>query len=156
VDYLQKVQLPRKTDKRIEIGDVTQLMARTAKETGCHILLLGQLSGAAEKAISGYKMGQLGKESGSIEEDADMIFVLHKCRKKELESLVATHGGDASQYENCFHLTVAKSRNTPTGDNYIRFVPNRQRFYEVTMTAPEEPNAPGDPNEELEEDEVPF
>jgi replicative DNA helicase len=152
VDYLQKVALPKRADRRIETEDVTWLMAQTAKQTGCHVCMPSQLSRAAETMATGYQMGGAGKESGSIEQDAHLIMVLSKPKAKELDSLASTHGGQRNSYDSCFNLTVSHHRNGPTGDSYVRYIGQRQRFFDLDTNVSEPP--PSDPNEDLED--MPF
>lgn len=154
VDYLQKVALPKRADRRIETEDVTWLMAQAAKQTGCHVCMPSQLSRAAETMATGYQMGGAGKESGSIEQDAHLIMVLSKPKAKELDSLASTHGGQRNSYDSCFNLTVSHHRNGPTGDSYVRYIGQRQRFFDLDTNVSEPP--PSDPNEQFEEHEFVF
>lgn len=155
VDYLQYVTTPRMDKPHVEIGEVVHAFSKIPKDTGHHLLSLGQLSRDADSLKTGYEKFNKGAGSSEIEKSTDIGFVLHAPKVKEKKDMAAQMGCDVSHLESCFHLTVAKNRNGPTGDAYVRFMKERQRFYEVTGTK-EEPVSTGDPNDEVDEENIPF
>lgn len=79
IDYLQLMNSVRKTDNRVnEISDITRQLKLMAKELDVPILLLSQLSRAVENRTA--KRPQLSdlRESGAIEQDADIVMFLYR------------------------------------------------------------------------------
>jgi replicative DNA helicase len=98
VDYLGFVDLPGKFDRHdLKIGAITALFKRLAIDAGIVVVLLVQLSRAGEKEGRKPIMADL-RDSGSIEQDADLILMLHR--------------GD--------------DKPGPTSDTLVRVVKNRQ------------------------------
>lgn len=151
VDYLQFVNTPRFDKLNIELSDVVKAFARIPKETGHHLLSLGQLSREADSLTTGYDKWNKGAGTSEIEKTADMGFVLHPPKAKEKAVLATTHKCDISTMDDCFQLTLAKNKNGPTGDNYVHFVKERQRFYEMTF-GQKEPEVEEVPIRQAEED----
>ena len=81
IDYLQLMRPTaqrRNGNRTLEIGDMTAALKQTAKDLGCPILLLSQLSRANEQRDN--KRPQLSdlRDSGAIEQDADIVLFLHR------------------------------------------------------------------------------
>lgn len=158
LDYAQKVATPGMDKLNVELAVAITALTKIPKETGHHLFVLGQLSREADALATGYEKWGKGAGTSQIEKDADMGFVLHAPKAKQKKSIAALYGCDVSEIENVFHLTLAKNRNGPTGDNYLRFIKDRQRFHEVVITPPGAESATGseDPNEEIDEADTPF
>jgi replicative DNA helicase len=109
VDYLGKLtaENPRE-DRYLQIGRMTSDLKALARELSVPVLLLCQLSRAAENVEP--KLDHL-RESGDIEQDADVVMLLY--RKDRGEDAV---------------LDVAKNRNGDTGAFSLRFEAGRTRF----------------------------
>ena len=125
VDYLQLMQGPKAENRQNEISQITQSLKALAKELDIPVIALSQLSRAVEQRTKKEPMLSDLRESGAIEQDADVVIFLYRPEvyNKEDESLK----GEA-------HLIVAKQRNGPTGriratfiDTYARF-DNHQEF----------------------------
>lgn len=82
LDYLQLIDVPSKTEKRIAIGDVAHALKLAANETKCTIVAISQLDRGLDRTCSKPTMADL-RESGDIEQNADMILALWL--KKETE-----------------------------------------------------------------------
>jgi replicative DNA helicase len=157
LDYAQKITTPGMDKQNVELAVAITALTKIPKETGHHLFVLGQLSREADTLTSGYDKWGKGAGTSQIEKDADMGFVLHAPKAKEKKSIAAMHNCDVAAIENCFQLTLAKNRNGPTGDGHVRFLKERQRFHEVLMNEPQgAPAPPGDPNEEIDESDMPF
>ena len=105
VDYLQLVVPPdRKLQRYEQVGQMTAGLKALARDLGVPVLVLAQLSRAAESADEP-KLSHL-RESGSIEQDADVVLLLHRP-----EGGLEGDGGDRWDAE----LLVAKNRSGPTG-----------------------------------------
>ena len=125
VDYLQLMQPPavrRDGNRAVEVGEISRGLKILAKEMDMPVLALSQLSRAIE--MRGKKRPQLSdlRESGSIEQDADIVmFIDRSMDEAEGESEGRPDWGTAD-------LIVAKHRNGPTGEIKLAFVPEYTRF----------------------------
>lgn len=123
VDYLQLVSGGRRFESRVqEVSYISQNLKNLARELGVPVLALSQLSRAVEQR--GVKKPQLAdlRESGAIEQDADVVMFIYS--EEESEDLL-----DASK--RIVKLNIAKHRNGPTGEIDLMFVGNRVKFYSV-------------------------
>ncbi|MBI4100385.1 replicative DNA helicase [Candidatus Microgenomates bacterium] len=121
VDYLQLVDCGRRFDSRVqEVSMVSQSMKNLARELRVPVLAISQLSRAVESR--GTKVPQLAdlRESGAIEQDADVVMFLYR---EEDE------GARIDQFP--VKLLIAKHRNGPTGEVDLIFRGDRIRFYGV-------------------------
>lgn len=119
VDYLQLVDPGRRYDNRVqEVSIVSQSLKNLARELKIPVLALSQLSRAVEHR--GAKKPQLAdlRESGAIEQDADVVMFLYR-PDDELSPTMQTK------------LLVAKHRNGPTGEIDLLFRGDRIKFYSV-------------------------
>lgn len=106
VDYLQIMETPEAETRTRELGLVTTGLKRLAKELEVPIMLLSQLNRAVENrgAAARPKLSDL-RESGNIEQDADLVLMLHR---PEMHDRNSTDKGVAE-------IIVAAQRNGPTG-----------------------------------------
>lgn len=125
VDYLQLMQPPRATrdgNRAVEVGEISRGLKILAKEMGMPVIALSQLSRAIESR--GDKRPQLSdlRESGSIEQDADIVaFIDRSMDELEAERENRPDLGTAS-------LIVAKHRNGPTRDITLSFNAEYTKF----------------------------
>jgi replicative DNA helicase len=119
VDYLQLMGGGGRSENRqVEIADISRAIKGIARELRVPVLALSQLSREAEKDDSGRpKLSHL-RESGAIEQDADVVMMLYR-PKMEMSP-----GSDALQV----NLDLAKQRNGPTGELNLLFERSYQRF----------------------------
>ncbi|HWA67330.1 MAG TPA: replicative DNA helicase, partial [Mycobacteriales bacterium] len=120
VDYLQLMTSPKRVENRQqEVAEMSRSLKLLAKELAVPVVAISQLNRGAEQRSD--KRPQLSdlRESGAIEQDADMVILLHREDAYERES---PRAGEAD-------LIVAKHRNGPTRDvvvssqlHYSRFV----------------------------------
>jgi replicative DNA helicase len=120
VDYLQLMTSPKRVENRQqEVAEMSRSLKLLAKELDVPVVAVSQLNRGAEQRSD--KKPQLSdlRESGAIEQDADMVILLHREDAYERES---PRAGEAD-------LIVAKHRNGPTKDvvvssqlHYSRFV----------------------------------
>ncbi|OGY22056.1 MAG: replicative DNA helicase, partial [Candidatus Woykebacteria bacterium GWA1_44_8] len=116
VDYLQLVR-GRNLENRVqEVSEISQALKNLARELNIPVLAISQLSRAVEARQS--KIPQLAdlRESGAIEQDADVVMFLYREDQDDVENI---------------KLSVAKHRNGPLGEIYLRFKGERRRFYGV-------------------------
>jgi replicative DNA helicase len=144
VDHLQLMrQGGRQESRRTEIGDVTSSLKALAKELGVPILLLSQLNRALENRDDKRPTMADLKESGDIEQDADIIVFVHrdayyleraepKRRPRQTDEAFDSELRD--WHERCDEargkadLIIAKNRQGRTGFAVCAFDAKRQRF----------------------------
>ena len=132
VDYLQLMQpatARRDSNRAVEVGEISRGLKILAKEMDMPVLALSQLSRAVE--MRGKKRPQLSdlRESGSIEQDADIVmFIDRSMDESEAESDDRPDWGTAE-------LLVAKHRNGPTRDITLAFVHEYTRFMNYAESA---------------------
>ncbi len=138
VDYLQLVRamhITNQTNRVQEVSEITQGLKAIAKELDVPVLALSQLSRAVEQRED--KRPQLSdlRESGSIEQDADVVMFVYReeyylMRKKPDESHPAFNDWQ-SQMERAHgvaEVIVAKQRNGPIGNVRLQFFADQTRF----------------------------
>lgn len=125
VDYLQLMQPPtvrRDGNRAVEVGEISRGLKVLAKEMDMPVIALSQLSRAVE--MRGKKRPQLSdlRESGSIEQDADIVMFIDR----SMDEMEAEDSGrpDLGTAE----LIVAKHRNGPTRDITLSFSPELTKF----------------------------
>ncbi len=118
VDYLQLMSTGGRNESRqTEIAEISRNIKGLARELSIPVIALSQLSREAEKDDTGTpKLAHL-RESGAIEQDADVVMMLSRPPLHEQE-----------QNPNLIKLTLAKQRNGPTGMLDLLFDRNIQRF----------------------------
>ncbi len=119
VDYLQLVDPGRHYDNRVqEVSIVSQSLKNLARELKIPLVAISQLSRAVEHR--GEKKPQLAdlRESGAIEQDADVVMFLYRV-EESIGNVIPTK------------LLIAKHRNGPTGEIDLLFRGDRIRFYNV-------------------------
>ena len=148
VDYLQLLQgSGRASDNRVnEISEISRGLKTLAKELDLPVIALSQLSRAVEQREDKRPMLSDLRESGSIEQDADMVwfiyredyYVASREPKRPVESddtrTHEAHAAWASEMERVFglaELIVAKQRHGATGKVRLRFEPRITRFSDL-------------------------
>ncbi|MGV2494877.1 replicative DNA helicase [Pelagerythrobacter aerophilus] len=148
VDYLQLLQgSGRASDNRVnEISEISRGLKTLAKELDLPVIALSQLSRAVEQRDDKRPMLSDLRESGSIEQDADMVWFIYRedyyvaARepKRPVESDDAktheAHSAWAAEMERVFglaELIVAKQRHGATGKVRLRFEPRITRFSDL-------------------------
>jgi replicative DNA helicase len=127
VDYLQ---LMRSTSKRAqenrahEVAEISMALKATAKELGVPVIAATQLGRNAEER-SAPKLADL-RESGQIEQDADIVVMLHRPKKGLKDS------DGKSMDDGTVELIVAKQRNGPVGTVNLKFEAEYTRFNNTT------------------------
>ena len=131
VDYLQLMSQPRAESRQMEISQISRALKELARELDVPVIALSQLSRAVESRDN--KRPQLSdlRESGSIEQDADLVMMLFR---QEYYDMMKSRAGDAdggapnADNENRAELILAKQRNGPTGTVKLMFFSDTMRF----------------------------
>ncbi|MBZ5738146.1 replicative DNA helicase [Nocardioides mangrovi] len=122
IDYLQLMTSGKKVESRqLEVSEFSRQIKLLAKELSIPIIALSQLNRGPEQRGDKRPMMSDLRESGSIEQDADMVVLLHRDDVYEKES---TRPGEAD-------LIVAKHRNGPTRDITVAFQGHYSRFVDM-------------------------
>ena len=122
IDYLQLMKTGGEENRAVAIGAISRGLKILAKELQIPVIALAQLSRKVEE--KGRERPQLSdlRESGSIEQDADMVWFVER-------QFVRTHK-DEDKYKA--ELIVAKHRNGSVRDIDLSFVPEYTTFYDAT------------------------
>ncbi|MBQ9832883.1 MAG: replicative DNA helicase [Clostridia bacterium] len=117
IDYLQLMQTSGKSDNRVqEISEMTRALKIMARELNVPIILLSQLSRGNEKREGKRPMMSDLRESGAIEQDADVIILLHRPAVYD------------ETEDNTTEVIVAKHRNGPVDTVKLMWVPQYAKF----------------------------
>ena len=127
IDYLQLMQISKmKIDNRAqELANITRLLKTIAREFNIPIIALSQLSRNVENRVDKKPVLSDLRESGSIEQDADLVLMLYRNQLMKKEDSTSPEIIESEQIE----LIVAKHRNGPTGTIKLRFDEKRMKFY---------------------------
>ena len=141
IDYIQLlrgVKSYKGDNRQAEVAEISGGVKELAKELGIPIVVLAQLSRAPDArggAVKGRpKLSDL-RESGAIEQDADLVGLLHR------EEMYADTEEEKIESEGRATLIIAKARNGPTGDIPLTFLKEFTRFQTRAQMA-EEPEFP--------------
>ena len=131
VDYLQLISGDRYSSSREnEISVISRGLKSMAKELEVPVIVLSQLNRDSEKEKRDPRLSDL-RESGSIEQDADIVMLLGKQRKGEdIRESDISQGEGETQGEDFepIKLILAKQRNGPTGYVILAFVRKYTKF----------------------------
>ncbi|MGC6455593.1 MAG: replicative DNA helicase [Coraliomargaritaceae bacterium] len=126
VDYLQLV---RGTDPRVpreqQIAEISRGIKGMAKELGVPVVVLSQLNRESERENRDPRLSDL-RESGSIEQDADVVMILHRPKKREDDDGIQ-EGAQPGDIES-IKLIIAKQRNGPIGEIDLTFIRRYTRY----------------------------
>jgi replicative DNA helicase len=128
IDYLQLMQgsTARSDGNRVqEVSEISRGLKLLARELNVPVIALSQLSRSVESRED--KRPQLSdlRESGSIEQDADIVMFIHR---------PGYYDPDNEELKNITHLIIAKHRNGPVGKVDLYFHPERLRFMSLDKT----------------------
>lgn len=133
IDYLQLVQVSgmnRNSSRENEVSRMSGAIKALAKELDIPIVVLAQLNRQAAQQGLRPRLAHL-RESGAIEQDADVVALLHRDRDEQQDREKAKNGVPAE-------LLVAKNRNGETGVVHLVFLPVFTRFESKSRIADED------------------
>ena len=126
VDYLTLMSSGKRVENRQqEVSEISRMMKLAAKELGVPILLLSQLSRESEKNKRAPQMSDL-RESGAIEQDADVILFIYRKTDKEGQPVDTTSP----------KIIVGKHRNGPLGEVEMRWMGEYVSFADKDSSDP--------------------
>lgn len=129
IDYLQLMSAPNGNNKfsnrEQEISRISRALKALAKELDVPIIALSQLNRAVETRTEKIKLPKLSdlRESGAIEQDADIVAFIHRPEKLYLDTYP-----DGTPTTNMAEFRIEKNRNGETGTVFLRFAPQEVRF----------------------------
>ena len=122
IDYIQLMQMPGKSENRVnELSDISRALKQLAKEIKAPVIILSQLNRMVEQRPN--KRPQMSdlRDSGAIEQDADLIFMLYRdyVYKK------------AEEWKAVTELRLVKHRNGPTKNLLLAFKEELTKFTDL-------------------------
>ncbi len=122
IDYLQLITVRGKMDNRQqEISEISRQLKSIARELDVPVIALSQLSRAVEQRQDKRPMLSDIRESGSIEQDADLVAFLYREDYYDPET----------ENKNIIEVILAKHRNGPTGKVELLFMKNYNKFVNI-------------------------
>lgn len=134
IDYLQLMNSGRRTDNRQqEIADISRSLKGLAKELNIPVVALAQLSRSVESRQDKHPVLSDLRESGSLEQDADVVMFIYRDEYYNPES----------EKRGIAEIIIAKQRSGPVGSVELAFVKEYTKFMNLArQTAPDEKIAP--------------
>ncbi|MBS1149410.1 MAG: dnaB, partial [Myxococcaceae bacterium] len=127
IDYLQLMHQKGKVESRqLEVSEISRALKQLAKELNLPVIALSQLNRKVEERKGGKPMLSDLRESGAIEQDADVVMFIH--REDEGEDGEGGGGGGSFKTTIPVELIIAKQRNGPIGSVDLLFLSEYTRF----------------------------
>lgn len=122
IDYLQLMtaDMGRNDNRQQEISNISRGLKALAKELNIPVLALSQLSRKSEERSNKRPMLSDLRESGAIEQDADVVMMLYR----------EDYYDEDSEEQNIIEVITAKHRNGPTGTNKLYFKKENTSFHD--------------------------
>ncbi len=127
VDYLQLMHAPKTESREREISLISHTLKAIAKELSIPILALSQLNRTLESRADKRPMLSDLRESGSIEQDADVVMFVHRPEYYKITTF-----DDGTSTENAAEIIIGKQRNGPTGDVRLEYIKERATFHDFS------------------------
>ncbi len=124
VDYLQLMHTPKAESRQVEIAAISRGLKGLGRELGIPVIAMAQLNRMSEGRQDKRPLMSDLRESGAIEQDADVVLLIHREEyyKPEDESV-----------KGISELIIAKQRNGPTGTVKVCFDKKLTRFTNLSM-----------------------
>ncbi len=137
VDYLQLMHAPKAESREREISIISRTLKQIAKELDIPVVALAQLNRTVEARSDKRPMLSDLRESGSIEQDADVVMFVTRPEVYEIMQY-----DDGTSTEGTAELIIAKQRNGPTDTVRTAYIKDYARFENLTYARFEEQDMP--------------
>ena len=124
VDYLQLMRCPGTENRTLEIGEISRSLKALAKEHSCPVVALSQLNRELERRPNKRPVNADLRESGAIEQDADLIMFVYRDEVYHPDS----------ELQGVAELIIGKNRNGPIGTVRTAFIAHETRFAPLAPT----------------------
>ncbi len=121
IDYLQLMSSGNNLNRVQEVSDISRGFKALARELDVPVIALSQLSRNVEARPDKRPVMSDLRESGSIEQDADIVMMIYR----------DDYYNEFSETPGIVNLLIRKNRNGPTGSLDLRFEKQHQKFYEI-------------------------
>ncbi len=126
IDYLQLMQSDRRIDNRVqEVADISRNLKVMAKELAVPVICCAQLSRASETRTDKRPVLSDLRDSGSIEQDADVVMFLYRSEYYRHDEAPEAQEGDVAE------VIVAKNRHGSTGNIKMGWVGQYTKFLSI-------------------------
>ena len=125
IDYLQLMSNGNSLNRVQEVSEISRGLKSLARELDVPVIALSQLSRQLESRPDKRPVMSDLRESGSIEQDADIIAMLYR----------DDYYNEFSETPGVTNVLIRKNRNGPIGQVDLKFEKSQQKFYEIERTA---------------------
>ena len=147
IDYLQLIHSQMGESREREISMISRSLKQLAKELNIPIVALSQLNRGVEARADKRPMLSDLRESGSIEQDADVVLFVHRAEYYKIKTYE-----DNTSTEGTAEVIIGKQRNGPVGDVRLAYVKEYARFENLELRYDE----PAGSIEDNYQDDAPF
>lgn len=132
VDYLQLITSSSRVDRHLQIAEISRFLKQLARELEVPVVAMSQLSRAVEQRADQVPTLADLRESGSIEQDADVVMFIYREEKVKKDT----------EKKGITDIIVAKQRSGPVGEVSLKFWEKYTRFDNLTKVPAYEETSP--------------